>query len=281
MRFFRFRLKWLLLFVTVFAIYLGYETNQAIKQRKAFAIIQKVGGKLFYDYEVDPQDDYRHIQQGTVSPRGPSWLRNLVGDDYFRTAVVIELSRSSAGDAELGELSNLLPDVAQVWLRSTHVSDEGMSHLKNFSRLEALSLDMTSITDVGLSSVAKCTHLRDLQLTHTQVTDSGLKQLCVLRKLEKLGLSRTVVTDEGLIPILEALHNSLRWLNVQNTNVSDECVPYLVALPRLDFINVKESNMTEFGVAKIQQTFPKCALVGPFQTFGFGSSVGGSFRLPH
>ena len=87
MRFFRFRLKTLFIVFTAIAVYLGIETSQAAKQRKALAIVQKLGGRLLYDYEIDPQNDYRRVQ-GPASPGGPTWLRHL----WARTILERQLS---------------------------------------------------------------------------------------------------------------------------------------------------------------------------------------------
>lgn len=305
MRFFRFKLKSLFIVFAAIAVCLGIETSQAVKQRKALAIVQKLGGQLLYDYEIDSKNDYRRIQ-GIVSLRGPAWLRAVVGDDYFRTAIVVNLTKAPVGDDDLGDLAALLPYIRSLRLDRSRVTDKGLQNLETFTRLESLTLNFSGVTDAGLESIAKCTklrhlelqgtqisdegigkledlarlevlcldftavtdagmvciakhaNLRDLMLTRTSITDEGLKCLSALRKLEKLGLMDTAISDEGFDAVLVDSQPTLHWLNIMNTQVSDECVPQIVALQSLDFINAKGTSLTDYGLADIRGRFPKC-----------------------
>jgi hypothetical protein len=245
MRFFRFRLKSLFIVFTILAVYLGIETIRVTKQRKALAIVQKLGGQLFYDYQIDPQNDYRRIQ-GTISPRGPAWLRAIVGDDYFRTAIELDLIRVSAGDEELGKLSSLLPGIRLLRLDRAVVTDEGLRSLESFNQLEFLSLNNTGVTDAGLRSIAKCTNLRHLELRAAPVSDEGLGNLENLTRLESLTLDLTAVTDAGMVYI--AKHTNLRNLQLTRTQVTDEGLKSLSALQNLEMLGLAHTAVTDEGL---------------------------------
>ncbi|MEK6238885.1 MAG: hypothetical protein N2C14_29570, partial [Planctomycetales bacterium] len=45
------------------------------KERAAVAALVKLGGTVYYDYQLDPPLD----------PPGPAWLRSLLGDDWSAT----------------------------------------------------------------------------------------------------------------------------------------------------------------------------------------------------
>ena len=92
-----------------------------------------------------------------------------------------------------------------VDLGYTKVTDAGMVHLKEFTRLEVLDLSWTKVTDAGLVHLKGLTKLRDLNLEGTKVTDAGLVHFKGLTKLRDLNLVATRVTDAGKEKLLQAL----------------------------------------------------------------------------
>lgn len=61
--------------------------------------------------------------------------------------------------------------------KSSHVSDKGLSHLRNLTKLEYLYVDGSNITDAGLEHLKGLTNLRELVFNETRVTDAGVKGL--------------------------------------------------------------------------------------------------------
>ena len=90
---FQYSLRTLLLVMTLACIgmsWLGVKMQQARKQREAVEAIEKLGGWVHYDYQVD-QSGRWHF--GAVPP-GPAWLRNGLGEDFFSTVVDIMCHRT-------------------------------------------------------------------------------------------------------------------------------------------------------------------------------------------
>jgi internalin A len=133
----------------------------------------------------------------------------------------VNLSESDVRDEELQALPSL-PDLEELYLCHTKITEKGLSHLsgakklrlinlastktskrglgclKNLPGLEELGLTDTGINDEGLLYVAELSQLRILGLTSNEITDLGLMRLSKLPKLEKLILTDTFVTDAGI-----------------------------------------------------------------------------------
>ena len=82
------------------------------RQRRAVKAIEKAGGTVGYDYEIDENG---WLFPGYRSPPGPTWLRNLIGIDYFATIGAVclntgsDVTKATIDDA-VGRLSDL-PDL--------------------------------------------------------------------------------------------------------------------------------------------------------------------------
>ena len=83
--------------------------------------------------------------------------------------------------------------MVSVFLQGPKVTDVGLVHLKELTRLEGLGLHHTQITDAGLVHLKGMNELEWLDLNGTAVTDAGLAHLkdlfwnVRLTKLEELG----------------------------------------------------------------------------------------------
>jgi uncharacterized membrane protein len=104
---------------------------------------------------------------------------------------------ASFGDAELAQLAPLSPNIVDLNLAHTQVTDAGLSAVAAMPNLRRLRLDRTSITDKGLASLSQLTNLEYLNLYGTGVTDQGLKSLMGLANLRQLYLWQTKVTPQA------------------------------------------------------------------------------------
>jgi hypothetical protein len=113
-RWLQFGLATLLGLVTLVAIVLGFIVNPTERQRRAVAFVERMGGSVRYDDEA--------------KTRAPAWLRNSVGEDFFRSVI-------------------------SVGLGGTRVSDEGLVHLNGLTELQSLEMDGTQVSDAGLAEL--------------------------------------------------------------------------------------------------------------------------------
>ena len=203
---FQFSILALLVLVVVVAVpfsWLATEMSEARKQREAVTAIEKAGGEVVYDLQVDPSSDSR---MAGAEPPGPPWLRRLLGNDLLGTVTFVNLAGVGASDARLEHLTRLT-QLQWLWLSDTNVSDAGLEHLKGLTQLQSLGLERTKVTDLGLQHLKGLSHLRTLDLGDTAVGNAGLEHLKGLTQLRDLTLSGTKVSDAGVMKLQQALPN--------------------------------------------------------------------------
>ncbi|MEO2030482.1 MAG: hypothetical protein ABGZ35_00205, partial [Planctomycetaceae bacterium] len=103
-----------------------------------------------------------------------------------------------------------------------------------------------SIRDSSLSHLRDLTQLQSLSLAHTFVTDAGLRHVAGLKFLQTLNLYATGVTDAGFVH-LKDLRN-LRSLTLNFTNVQDDGLEFLTGLPRLSYLTLSHTAVTDEGM---------------------------------
>ncbi len=108
-------------------------------------------------------------------------------------------------DKEVEQILHLAPNVVDVDLGRTKVTDEGLKAIGKLGRLTHLNLNRTAITDAGLEHLAELRSLQWLNLYGTKVTDASLTVLAKHRKLQALYLWDTGITSEGADKLRKAL----------------------------------------------------------------------------
>ena len=171
---FQFSIRSLLVLVVAVAIpcsWMAVEMKEAKEQRNAVEAICNLGGQIAYDYdESDPRE----------GPRGPTWLRKLLEDDFFNDVY----NATVRSNAQIEQLKGL-PQLKRLWLGGYRFPPT----------------ECGEITDAGLARVAALTQLKVLVMWGTNVTDDGLANLARLKQLENLSIDSTHVTDAGLVHI--------------------------------------------------------------------------------
>ena len=177
---FQFSIRALLLLTLAVALpfsWLATEMKQAREQQEAIAEIG-TRGSFSYGMVIHATFDCI-VTYATPSGResAPRWLRDLLGDDFFNSVVILDLSARYP---------------------SPPITDAGLEHVRGLTQLRELTLNRNEITDAGLAHLEGLTQLQTLDLEHTKITDAGLAHLEGLTKLQSLGLAQTRITDAGL-----------------------------------------------------------------------------------
>lgn len=122
-----------------------------------------------------------------------NWLRanfRLIGDQVDNAAIA--------------PLANI-PNLVELNLANTKVTDEGLASIAGLTNLTHLHLENTAITDAGLAHLKGLSNLVYLNLYNTKVTDAGMAHLSGLANLRKIYLWQTEVTDAGATQLQAAL----------------------------------------------------------------------------
>ncbi|NJL54041.1 hypothetical protein HC928_01995 [bacterium] len=214
----------------------GGVTNKGLEACRTMPHLEALDLAMSYDIG---NKGMRHLQTNTT-------LRRLDLRDLVRV--------TNAGLASLQKLPNL----QQVWLSGTGVTDRGMAQIRAMPTLEVLELPDT-ITDEALGVLTALPNLRVLSLRmNTALTRVGLIAVTQCPTLQVLDLSDTTINDEG-IAVLTALPQ-LTVLDLWGTPVSDVALAHLYGHPTLRHLIVTNTQVTERGIAALQEALPQCKI---------------------
>jgi len=174
-RWYQYSLRTLLIVVTLAGCgfgWLGWKVREARQQQSAVAVIEKLGGRVIYDYGFDSQGN----ELPTATPPGPAWLRSLVGDDCFRCVCCVYLDITPGKSADLQYLK-CFTHLNNLEISDTQAADGGLEYLKGLAELGYLRIRGPQVTDAVLEHLKCLTQLKLLTLDGTQVTDAGLANL--------------------------------------------------------------------------------------------------------
>jgi hypothetical protein len=162
---FRFGLKALLIAFTALAVWLGWVSRNARQQANAVAEITKLGGEVQYNAPL-------------VGIR--STLGDLIGPDYFQTAVVVSADGEQFDDSIMESVATL-NDAASVSLTNAEITDSGLERIVPLTDLKHLNLMHTHVTDKCIPWLSAMEGLRFVELRGTGVTTKGAESLQALR----------------------------------------------------------------------------------------------------
>jgi serine/threonine protein kinase len=192
--------------------------------------VQSVGGRVTVRRDANDQ---------TLGPQAslPEEPWALIGVDLSNCSVV--------GDGDSGRLRDA-PEVEELSLLRTGITDEGLRHLAGCRRLKKVRLDGLPVTAHGLRALADLPivqlglagtritpqalpiilgfgDLESLDLTGCPFADADLAQLAELRKLRKLIVTGTKATDAGVEQLATQLPACTigwqgRWLPPRGTS---------------------------------------------------------------
>lgn len=242
----RFGLRAFFIVVAAISILLGSYVVRVREQRVAVAAIRNWGGQVRFSYELSDRErlDRSVLMMRAAStqasppvfadplPPGPEWLREILGDDFFSSVVVVE-----SKTLERVDLQTLKPlkGIKRLTFFGARIVDDDLQHLKHLGNLEIL------------------------HLSATKITDCGIHHLLALPKLKILSLNYTAVADEGVRQLLTA--PALEHLEINNTNVTDATLANLRNLPSLKSLGIRHTQVTAEALKEFQRAMPNCRLV--------------------
>lgn len=202
-RWLQYRLRTVLIVMTVVAVALAWWSHSARRQRDAVAALRKIGADIEYDRSLPWIGDK---SEPNLPPCWPQWLLKRMGEDYFARVHSIQLARTQVTDGDLAHLQQL-GTVRGLFLFETRIGDGGLQHIKYLRSLEVLNLESTNVTDAGLAQIGGLSRLERLFIKDTQVTDAGLEHLTGHTTLRNLCLPEESVTAVGVARLQKALPN--------------------------------------------------------------------------
>ena len=105
---------------------------------------------------------------------------------------------ANIGDDFVKELFLIAPNIAELDLSRTSVTDESLNYIASFARLTKLNLANTKVGDDGIAKLVNLKKLDWLNLYGTQVTDAALPSIAKIRSLRTMYFYKSKVTADGL-----------------------------------------------------------------------------------
>lgn len=139
--------------------------------------------------------------------RAESLARSLGGRALFEGERLfrLELQRSRLRDGDLPNFVAWVPDLEEIDISATKVTDEGIKVLATMPRLRKVSMSALKITTAAVEHLATMPELTDLYLVATPLTDDAVTALAKLTHLRRLSVSGSKLTDEGVERLRQAL----------------------------------------------------------------------------
>jgi hypothetical protein len=189
-------LRGLFICTALIAVWIGPKAHRARKDRFAVQTIQQVGGLVIYDFMLAQSEKVRGDLDKAVPP-GPTWLRGLVGDEFFMRPVGLVFREGTITDDGLRHVG-LFRDLKAIHLDDRGISDAGVKHLASMETVERLFLSRNFVTDEGLLHLAGLKNLHQLHLDSNQISDAGLEYLSRMDNLKTLCIRGNLVTKDGV-----------------------------------------------------------------------------------
>ncbi len=114
-------------------------------------------------------------------------------------------SYNRIGDEQIRELMAIAPNIVDLNLAKTKITDEALKDVGAFARLTKLNLNNTKVSGAGLEHLATLTNLEWLNLYGTPVDDDGLPHIAKFRKLKSIYLWNSKVSKEGMDKLASSL----------------------------------------------------------------------------
>ncbi len=234
----------LLFLVTIFAMWFGRAAYLARQQRQAVRLIEGLGGAVVFD----------HSYEGATEPRGPAWLRQFLGEEYFRRIQGVAIVSEDFTDDHLHELAGL-GDLKVLRFHSSKVTNDGMKRLSECRQLESLEIQWASIDDSAMADIGRLKNLKELRLMNTRVGDAGLGQLVSLPRLGTLMIGNFVPHGADALPETVQFERYSSPI----TDAGLQAIAQIPSLTDLDLIMCRE---TSTGLAEFARKRPNVKVTG-------------------
>ncbi len=258
LRWYQFRLRSLLLLMTLLVLTLGawriYISPQVARyrrQQQTIELIEKLGGS----YEATP---------------APDWLRRLTGED-FKDVGLVDLADSDAPDAYIDQVA-ALPKLEMLAVGGEKFTDEHLQRLQGTKALRGLVLDSADVTPAGVEALKRSLPDLDLHLSPRRLiaakpfaisgfsgdiggTHDELRQRLGLKFFQIYPSEITLqvaAADDPRLRQLWQLNGLLLQLTMNGQGVTDDSLRHLERLTDLWRLYLKGSPLTDAGLPRLQ-----------------------------
>jgi hypothetical protein len=159
----------------------------------------------------------------------------------------LDLTATGATDEDVRTFGPV-GSLEELLLSSDPVGDEGVIAVSRLPRLRHIALSASAVGARGLRAVTEMVSLQKLELAYLSLTDEELASLGAAPALLQVDLTQTSAGDHTAC----ALPRQLRAARFFGTSITRASVACLVAHPSLEYLDVRETDLDDATVAKLE-----------------------------
>lgn len=180
---------------------------------------------------------------------------------------IIDLSGPQYDDATARALADHCPQLEQVYLRGTAITNRGVEELTRLTKLTTLTLDGAPLNDGVADAIRQMKQLQWLSLNQCPIGDETFAAACECSDLWTISAGHTKVTDAGVKHVLELpkLSYLVLW---SNKRVTDDSLDVFKRLPNEEdrhfTLQLQFTSISEDGMRDLQATLKHATVVSSF-----------------
>jgi hypothetical protein len=220
-------------------------TVSSRRQRSLVGIFENNGGDVRFEHHDGWSD----------SPRGPEWLRNIIGDGLFDkpTCVFFLANFDDTIPEEVLLAMSQLDSLEWISFRRTPgIVESQLSYVLPLTRLERLEVPLL-IADDDIVRLGVLSHLTSLELAGPQITARGVAALKVFKKLDCLYVGTSL--DDRAVAALSSL-STLKTLRFNAEHTSDQGFLNLCKLTHLTELTLLDPAVSMKAVERLKAAIP-------------------------
>lgn len=143
--------------------------------------------------------------------------------------------------------------IRKLGLRYCGITDSNLLQMPVLKFVNELELSENSITGHGLAAMSRNKQLGRLILHRCGLTDQGFQSLPPSPSLRVICLAENQIGDESVQHLFNQSGKSLTSIDLSGTDVTADCVQWLVRCPNLHFLNVARTRITAQNIQLVTQ----------------------------
>ncbi|MEM9828380.1 MAG: hypothetical protein AAF958_17455 [Planctomycetota bacterium] len=157
---------------------------------------------------------------------------------------VLVLNQFSINDDVFADIGPM-PDVEALLVDKGYLGDASMPAIAKMPKLAQLRLRLSPVTNEGLKSLAESRSIWLLNLPHARCTSQGVRELAKMERLRSLRLGSPQLSGDVARAITEI--KTLRTLHLIGVPITDDGLRRIAAMPQLESLYLDDSAVTDAG----------------------------------
>ena len=180
---------------------------------------------------------------------------DLAGLKSLAKLTILDLSKTGISSQQVEEFAEAR-QLQELLLSENQFSGSGLGSLKDAGNLRFIDLRECTLESTAWEKIGTLKQLKALRLDSSNIDGKHLGLLAKI-PLQVLTLTKTKLTDadcEALLP----LSRSLRFIDLQDTDLTDASVATLSRLKALSRLAIKGTKITRDGIEDLEFALPNC-----------------------